>query len=79
MRLILPLFLAIISFVSPAFAYPQAEFDDCVNSSKENPEMADVADESINTFCDCALTNIFNENKIDNLWMNVCIRKSFTE
>ena len=69
--------LSILSLVSPVFAYPQAEFDDCVISSKENPEMVNVDGESIESFCDCALTKIFDENKIDNLWMNVCIRDSF--
>ena len=77
MRCFLAFILGILSLCSPVFAYPQAEFDDCVASSKENPEMVNVADDSIESFCDCALTNIFDENKIDNLWMNLCIKKSF--
>ena len=31
--------LAIFFFVSPTYAYPQLEFDECVSSSKDNPEL----------------------------------------
>ncbi len=73
MRQILAFLLAIFLVVAPVNSYPQTEFDDCVISTKDNPEMADLEEESIEGFCDCALTNIFDENKVDNLWMNVCI------
>ena len=77
MKNILACLLAIFIFVAPAYSYPQDEFDDCVSSSKNNTELTDVTDESIKGFCDCALTKIFDENKIDNLWMNVCLRENF--
>ncbi len=77
MRFIFAFALGMLFFVAPVFSYPIEEFDDCVSSSQENPELVNVAKESIESFCDCALNNIFDENKIDNLWMNVCIRKSF--
>ena len=77
MKFILAFFLTTFILATQAFAYPQADFDDCISSSKENPELSNVSDESIEGFCDCALKQIFEENKIDNLWMNLCIRKNF--
>ena len=79
MKYIIVFFLATLLFATPSFAYPQEEFTDCVNSSKENPELINVTDESIKGFCDCALTQIFDKNKIDNLWMNACIRSNFKD
>ena len=77
MRNLLVFLISFLVFVIPAYAYPQVEFDDCLSSAKENPDLVDIDDESIKGFCDCALTQIFEENKIDNLWMNACIRKNF--
>ena len=77
MKNVLACLLAIFILAAPAIAYPQDAFDDCYSSSKENTELAEVTDDSIKGFCDCALTNIFDENKIDNLWMNVCISENF--
>ena len=79
MKFILACLLTTFVFATQAFAYPQADFDDCISSSKENPELSNVSDESIEGFCDCALTQIFEEKKIDNLWMNLCIRKNFKQ
>ncbi len=77
MKYILACLLAIFVLAAPALAYPQDEFDDCFSSSKENTELEELSDDSIKGFCDCALTKIFDENKIDNLWMNVCISENF--
>ena len=77
MKYLLALLFAVFVLAKSAFAYPQAEFDDCINSTKENPELANISDESVQGFCDCALTEIFDKNRIDNLWINACARSNF--
>tara|TARA_B100000029_G_scaffold511842_1_gene606916 strand:+ start:1122 stop:1361 length:240 start_codon:yes stop_codon:yes gene_type:complete len=77
MKYIFGFFLVFCLSISPVFAYPQTEFDECISSSKENPALANFPEESIEGFCDCALTEIFDKNKIDNLWINSCARKHF--
>ncbi len=79
MKYILACLLSILAVSTPVFSYPQAQFDDCINSTKENPELVDIPDKSIEGFCDCALTEIFDKNKIDKLWINVCIKKNFND
>ena len=77
MKFILACLLTTFVFATQAFAYPQADFDDCISSSKENPELSNVSDESIEGFCDCALSAIIDKGREEKKSSNKCASKNF--
>ncbi len=55
--------LTIVFFMAPmaAIAYPQDDLTECILSAKSNPNILGVPENSIEKFCDCALTLILDE------------------
>ena len=42
-------------------AYPQDQLKECVITTKQNPAIKGVSDDSIEAFCDCSLKLIIDE------------------
>ncbi len=63
MKLLTFCFLVFLVFASPAFAYPQDQLKDCISSAQKNPNVKDVAESSIEQYCDCALRLIVDEKR----------------
>ena len=55
--------LLLLILVMPAYAYPESQMRDCLLSAKENPSVENIPQESIISYCDCALTAIIDEKK----------------
>ena len=61
MKLLFILCMSFLFWAQVVFAYEQNELDDCISSSTKNPVMIDVPSESIENYCDCALTLIVDK------------------
>ena len=77
MRLLTCCLLVLITFAPTAFAYPQDQLKDCITSAKKNPNVKDVSQNSIEKYCDCALTLIIDEEKDVRESGYECAKKNF--
>ena len=77
MRLLTFCLLVFLVFASPTFAYPQDQLEDCISSAQKNPNVKDVAESSIEQYCDCALTLIVDEGKEIRPSVNQCASNNF--
>jgi len=67
--------LIIIIFSSTAFAYPREQFNECILGSKRNPVILGIPQDSLESFCDCSLTSILDENEEAKESINQCALK----
>ena len=63
LHFLLLIFIFIFSFSSHVLAYPQDQLDQCILAAKSNPVVIDFSEESLTSFCDCALKAIVDEGK----------------
>tara|TARA_B100001250_G_C19667642_1_gene730003 strand:- start:137 stop:373 length:237 start_codon:yes stop_codon:yes gene_type:complete len=63
MKIILVLFILIISFASTAFSYPESQMNECVSSSLNNPSIKLISKNAITNYCDCFLKETIDAKK----------------
>ncbi len=65
-------------FLAPmSIAYPQDQLKECVITTKQNPAIQGISDDSIQTFCDCSLKLIIDEEAPPQKAGNECAQIAF--
>ncbi len=74
----LAIFLLIIFALSPkAISYPEDQFQACIASEKLNPNLTSVSKASIESYCDCALSLILDQERDSQSSGYECATKHF--
>ena len=63
MKAILITVIIIFHFSGIAYSYPESQMEDCISSALSNPATKSISKSSIKNYCDCALKEIFDDNK----------------
>ncbi len=63
MRLLVAFLVLFFLFTPTVISYPQEQLQDCIASAKQNPSIEGVTEESIESYCDCALTLIVDQGE----------------
>ena len=63
MKAFLAISIIVLSYINPAYSYPESQMDDCISSALSNPATKTISKIAIENYCDCALKAIIDENK----------------
>ena len=77
MKTLMTFVILVLTFASATYGYPQSQMEDCISSASSNPATKTFSKSSITSYCDCALTAIFDENKDIRKSGYECAKKSF--
>ena len=69
--------ILIFSFTSKAFAYPESQMDDCIESALSNQATQSISKVEITNYCHCALKAIIDEKKDIRESGYECAKKNF--
>ena len=64
------------SYSTSVSAYPKNEFDQCMQAAKSNPAVDGLTDESLRSFCDCALRAIVDEGRNNTTSAKKCAKEN---
>ena len=85
-KLLFKLSIAFATFVLVAFslsigvdAYPQDQYKECILSVKSNPVVVGIPEDSIESFCDCALTAIIDYENADENSAKTCANETLNK
>ncbi len=68
--------LFLTSYSTSVSAYPKNEFDQCMQAAKSNPAVDGITDESLRSFCDCALRAIVDEGRNNSTSAKKCAKEN---
>ena len=85
-KLLFKLSIAFATFVLVAFslsigvdAYPQDQYKECIISVKSNPVVVGIPEDSIESFCDCALRAIIDDDNTDENSAKHCAKETLNK
>ena len=85
-KLLFKLSIAFSTFVIVAFsvaigvdAYPQDQYKECILAVKSNPVVVGIPEDSIESFCDCALTAIIDDDNTDEKSAKKCAKETLNK
>ena len=85
-KLLFKLSIAFSTFVIVAFfvaigvdAYPQDQYKECILAVKSNPVVVGIPEDSIESFCDCALTAIIDDDNTDENSAKKCAKETLNK
>ena len=64
------------SLVIKVDAYPQDQYKECILAVKSNPVVVGIPEDSIESFCDCALTAIIDDDNTDENSAKKCAKET---
>ena len=85
-KLLFNLSIVFATFVIVAFslsigvdAYPQDQYNECILAVKSNPVVVGIPEDSIESFCDCALTAIIDDENTDQNSAKTCAKETLNK
>ena len=85
-KLLFKLSIAFVTFVIVAFslavevnAYPQDQYKECILAVKSNPVVVGIPEDFIESFCDCALTAIIDDDNTDENSAKKCAKETLNK
>ncbi len=85
-NLLFKLSIVFVTFVIVAFsfaigvdAYPQDQYRECILAVKSNPVVVGISEDSIESFCDCALGSIIDDDNTDENSVKHCAKETLNK
>ena len=67
------------SLIISVDAYPQDQYKECILAVKSNPVVVGIPEDSIESFCDCALTAIIDDENTDKNSAKKCAKETLNK
>ena len=76
MKFFATFWVIVLVFSTTVFAYSKEQLNECILGSKLNPVILGTPQKSIESFCECSLTSIFDKHKDAKSSINQCALKN---
>ena len=77
MRFLIALSLVLLSLALKTYAYPHEQLKECILSTKQSPIILGAPESSIESYCDCALIAIVDDEKDARSSIDLCASANF--